>query len=72
MTSAYEYILMFIQNNINLGIVSSQSVSSFGDFISSPIITLILTCIIFLGALEVRRGKIRYFGNAFICYAVGV
>nr|WP_210618804.1 NfeD family protein [Mammaliicoccus lentus] len=69
MTSAYEYILMFIQNNINLGIVSSQSVSSFGDFISSPIITLILTCIIFLGALyQLYSERINFAGIAsFIC-----
>lgn len=69
MTSAYEYILMFIQNNINLGIVSSQSVSSFGDFISSPIITLILTCIIFLGALyQLYSERINFAGSAsFIC-----
>lgn len=69
MTSAYEYILMFIQNNINLGIVSSQSVSSFGDFISSPIITLILTCIIFLGALyQLYSELINFAGIAsFIC-----
>lgn len=69
MTSAYEYILMFIQNNINLGIVSSQSVSSFGDFIASPIITLILTCIIFLGALyQLYSERINFAGIAsFIC-----
>nr|WP_301420521.1 NfeD family protein [Mammaliicoccus lentus] len=69
MTSAFEYILMFIQNNINLGIVSSQSVSSFGDFISSPIITLILTCIIFLGALyQLYSERINFAGIAsFIC-----
>src|SRR5699024_890297 len=60
---------MFIQNNINLGIVSSQSVSSFGDFISSPIITLILTCIIFLGALyQLYSERINFAGIAsFIC-----
>lgn len=69
MTSAYEYILMFIQSNINLGIVSSQSVSSFGDFIASPIITLILTCIIFLGALyQLYSERINFAGIAsFIC-----
>src|SRR5699024_5261801 len=58
-------ILMFIQNNINLGIFSSQSVSSFGVFISSPIITLILTCIIFLGALyQLYSERINFSGIA--------
>ncbi|WP_416361244.1 NfeD family protein [Mammaliicoccus sp. Dog046] len=36
---------------MNLGIISNESLSSIGDFISLPIVTLVLTCIIFLGAL---------------------
>nr|WP_263315113.1 NfeD family protein [Mammaliicoccus sp. Marseille-Q6498] len=41
----------FIHENLNLGIVSSRSLSSIGDFLTMPLVTLILTCIIFLGAL---------------------
>ncbi|GGI40092.1 NfeD family protein [Mammaliicoccus stepanovicii] len=49
MISVYEYILIFI--HLDLGIVSGQNANSIGELISSPIVTLILTCIIFLGAL---------------------
>ncbi len=69
MTSGYEYIFAYFQNNLNLGIVSSQSMSSIGEFITTPLVTLILTCIIFLGALyQLYSERINFAGIlSFIC-----
>ncbi|UTI87121.1 serine protease [Mammaliicoccus sciuri] len=69
MTSGYEYIFAYFQSNLNLGIVSSQSMSSIGEFITTPLVTLILTCIIFLGALyQLYSERINFAGIlSFIC-----
>lgn len=69
MNVSYEHIHIVFQNNFNLGIVSSQFAKSIGDYITSPAITLILTCIIFLGALyQLYSNQINIAGIlSFIC-----